>query len=78
MAGVEYVAGQELAFSCDYLIPVSLTAWWFPRRWMIAMCVASGVAALVVGKLDGYEYSSPAIGTRSPAVFSSENGASPW
>ena len=62
MAGVEYVTGQELAFSCAYLIPVSLTAWWFPRRWMIAMCVASGVAALVVEKLDGYEYSSPAIG----------------
>ncbi len=61
MAWLDYRTGQELVFSCAYLIPVALTAWCFSRRWMIAMSLASGVIAFVVDELDGYEYSNPAI-----------------
>jgi hypothetical protein len=61
MAVLDYVTGQELVFSCAYLIPVSLTAWWFRRRWMVAMAVASGFTSLIVDELDGYDYSYHAI-----------------
>jgi hypothetical protein len=62
MAWLDYVTGQELVFSCAYLVPVCLTAWWFSRRWMIAISVLSGITAFVVDELDGYEYSNAAIG----------------
>ena len=62
MAGLDYATGQELVFSCAYLIPVSLTAWWFKRHWMIIMSVASGFTAFIVDELDGAEYSHPGIG----------------
>jgi hypothetical protein len=61
MAGLDFITGQELVFSCAYLIPVSLTAWWFQRRQVIAMSFLSGITALIVDELDGYEYSHPSI-----------------
>jgi hypothetical protein len=61
MAALDYVTGQELVFSCAYLIPVAMTAWWFQRRWMFVMSFASGITALIVDKFDGYEYSRPGI-----------------
>jgi len=62
MAVLDFVTGQEIVFSCAYLLPVSLTAWWFSRRWMIGMSIASGFTAFIVDELDGYEYSHPGIG----------------
>lgn len=62
MAAVDHYTGQELVFSCAYLIPVCLTAWWFQRRWVFAMAAVSGVAAYVVDVIDGYEFSHPGIG----------------
>jgi K+-sensing histidine kinase KdpD len=61
MAFLDLVTGQELVFSCAYLIPVSLTAWWKNRRATVAMAFLSGVTSFVVDKFDGYEYSNPAI-----------------
>jgi hypothetical protein len=61
MAALDYFTGQELVFSCAYLIPVGITAWWSSRRWMIAMAIASGVTAWLVDIFDGYEYSHPGI-----------------
>jgi hypothetical protein len=62
MAFLDLVTGQEIVFSCAYLLPVSLAAWWFSRKWMITMAVASGLMAFVVDELDGYAYSHPSIG----------------
>jgi hypothetical protein len=62
MALLDFATGQELAFSCAYLIPVSLTAWWFSRSWMIGMSAVSGFTAYVVDVLDGAEFSHPGIG----------------
>lgn len=61
MAALDFVSGQELVFSCAYLIPVALTAWWFSLRWTVVMSVAAGLTAFVVDKLDGYSFSHPAI-----------------
>jgi hypothetical protein len=61
MAWLDYATGQELVFSGAYLIPVSLTAWWFGRRWMVAMAIVCGLTAFVVDRLDGYEYANPGI-----------------
>lgn len=61
MAALDYVTGQELVFSCAYLIPVSMAAWWFQRRWMIVMSVASAITALIVDEFDGYDYSHHSI-----------------
>jgi Flp pilus assembly protein TadB len=57
MAYVDYVTGYELVFSAAYLIPVSLCAWYFSRRAIWWMCIASGVAAFIVDALSGYAYS---------------------
>jgi len=61
MAMLDYVTGQELVFSCAYLLPVCLTAWWFGRPPTVAMAVISGVVALLVDEFDGYDYSNHAI-----------------
>lgn len=61
MAAVDFVTGQELVFSCAYLVPVSLTAWWFGRNWVIVMSFTSGITALIVDEFDGYSYSHPGI-----------------
>jgi hypothetical protein len=61
MAALDYLTGQELVFSCAYLVPVGLTAWWFPRRWVMGMAIMSGLTALLVDHFDGYEYSHPLI-----------------
>ena len=61
MAGVDYITGQELVFSCAYLLPVALTAWWCRRRTMVVVAVLSGITALLVDKFDGYGYSHPGI-----------------
>ena len=61
MAGLDYATGQEIVFSCAYLVPVSLTAWWLRRRWMVLMSFASGITACLVDEFDGYEYSNHAI-----------------
>ncbi len=61
MAGLDYVTGQEIVFSAAYLVPVALTAWWFGRRWTVAMAAVSGAAALAVDLLDGLEYAHPGI-----------------
>ncbi len=61
MAALDFSTGQELAFSCAYLLPVSLTAWWFSRRAMVAVSFVSCVMAFVVDELDGYAYSHPGI-----------------
>lgn len=61
MAALDFHTGQELVFSCAYLLPISLTAWWFGRRAMLAMAVLCGIAAYWVDILDGYEYSHPGI-----------------
>ncbi len=62
MATLDYLTGQELVFSCAYLLPVGMTAWWFSQRSMIMMSVTSGLTAFLVDEFDGYEYSHPAIG----------------
>lgn len=62
MAILDYFTGQELVFSCAYLIPVALTAWWFSRRSVIAMSIASGMITFLVDEIDGYAYSHPGIG----------------
>jgi hypothetical protein len=61
MAALDFTTGQELAFSCAYLLPVSLTAWWFNRGAMIAVSTLSCAIAFVVDELDGYAYSHPGI-----------------
>jgi hypothetical protein len=61
MAWLDLITGQEVVFSGAYLLPVSLTAWWFSRRWAIIMSVICGITAFIVDKLDGQEYSNPAI-----------------
>jgi hypothetical protein len=61
MAAVDCVTGQELVFSCAYLLPISLTAWWFGRNWMIAMSITSGITAFIADEFDGYSYSHPGI-----------------
>jgi hypothetical protein len=61
MAALDYVTGQELVFSCAYLVPVSMAAWWVNRRWMIVMSVASAITALIVDEFDGYDYSHHSI-----------------
>lgn len=62
MAALDYFTGQELVFSCAYLLPVAMTAWWFGKRALITMSIASGLTAFVVDEFDGYSYSHPAIG----------------
>lgn len=57
MAYVDYITGYELVFSAAYLIPVSLCAWYFGKRTVVLMSVASGVAAFVVDAIDGHSYS---------------------
>jgi hypothetical protein len=57
MAALDYVTGQEIVFSCAYLVPISMTAWWFQRRWVIIMSIASAITAFIVDELDGYDYS---------------------
>lgn len=61
MAALDYVTGQELVFSCTYLVPVALTAWWFGRTWTIVLSVLCGAAAFVVDEMDGFAYSHPGI-----------------
>jgi hypothetical protein len=61
MAALDFFTGQELVFSCAYLIPVALTAWWFSRKWTIGMAAISGITAFFVDLFDGYEYSHPGI-----------------
>ena len=61
MAALDAVTGQELVFSCAYLVPVSLSAWWFSRRVVLGMAVASGATAWLVDHFDGYEYSNPTL-----------------
>lgn len=57
MAYVDYVTGQELVFSAAYLLPVALCAWYFGRREVWSMSIASGLASWVVDEFDGYDYS---------------------
>lgn len=57
MAYIDYVTGYELVFSAAYLIPVSLCAWFFHRRAVILMSLASGLAAFIVDAIDGHSYS---------------------
>lgn len=61
MALLDFVTGQELAFSCAYLVPVALTAWWFQRVHVVVMALLCGTTAFIVDRLDGYEYSHPSI-----------------
>lgn len=61
MAALDYVTGQELVFSCAYLVPVGLTAWWFSQRWTIILSLLSGLAAFAVDEWDGYAYSHAGI-----------------
>jgi hypothetical protein len=57
MAYIDYITGYELVFSAAYLIPVSLCAWYFSRRAVWFMSLASGIAAFCVDALSGYPYS---------------------
>jgi hypothetical protein len=61
MATLDYLTGQELVFSCCYLIPVSLTAWYFRRYWIVLMSLVSCITAFAVDEIDGYAYSNPGI-----------------
>lgn len=56
MSYVDYVTGYELIFSAAYLIPVSLCAWYFERRAILAMSLASGLASWYVDRLSGHAY----------------------
>jgi hypothetical protein len=57
MSYVDYVTGYELVFSAAYILPVSLCAWYFGRREVWLMAIASGAAAWFVDAIDGHEYS---------------------
>ncbi|HWD91299.1 MAG TPA: hypothetical protein VG938_03020 [Verrucomicrobiae bacterium] len=57
MAYIDYVTGYELVFSAAYLIPTSLCAWYFSRRAIWLMSIASAIAAFCVDALSGYSYS---------------------
>src|SRR5579872_2349224 len=57
MAYIDYATGYELVFSAAYLVPVSLCAWYFERRAIVLMAIASGLAAWVVDMLSGHAYS---------------------
>ena len=56
MSYIDYVTGYELVFSAAYLLPVSLCAWYFGRREVWLMAIASGVAAWFVDAIYGHEY----------------------
>lgn len=55
MVYVDYVTGYELVFSAAYLIPVSICAWYFGRRTVWLMAIASGLASWLVDM--GHSYS---------------------
>ncbi len=57
MAYIDYITGYELVFSAAYLLPVSLCAWYFGRRAIWLMSIASGLAAWFVDTIDGHDYS---------------------
>lgn len=57
MAYVDYVTGYELVFSAAYLIPVSVCAWFFGKKSVWLMSLASGLAAFIVDAIDGHSYS---------------------
>jgi K+-sensing histidine kinase KdpD len=56
MAYVDYATGYELIFSAAYLVPVSLCAWYFGRRSIWLMSIASGLASWLVDILSGHFY----------------------
>jgi K+-sensing histidine kinase KdpD len=55
MTCIDYLTGYELVFSAAYLIPVSLCAWYFGRRAIWSMSIASGLASLFADM--GHPYS---------------------
>src|ERR1700744_5672917 len=57
MAYVDYITGYELVFSAAYLLPVSLCAWYFGRREIWLMSLASGAASWFVDSTSGHAYS---------------------
>ncbi len=57
VASIDYVTGYELVSTAAYLIPVSIAAWYFDRRTVLLMCLASAFAALFVDQLSGTPYS---------------------
>jgi K+-sensing histidine kinase KdpD len=57
MAYVDYVTGNEIVFSAAYLIPVSLCAWYFRRRTVWLMSLASGLTACFVDTFSQHSYS---------------------
>jgi len=45
MAYTDFVTGYEFVFSAAYLIPVSVCAWYFGRRTILLMSIASGLTS---------------------------------
>ncbi len=56
MAYIDYITGYEVIFFAAYLIPVSMAAWYFDRRTILLMCLASAFAAHYVDQLSGTPY----------------------
>jgi hypothetical protein len=61
MAYIDYVTGYELVFSAAYLVPTGLCAWYFGRRAVWLMALASGFASWFVDMLSGHTYSASAV-----------------
>jgi hypothetical protein len=57
MACIDYVTGSEIVFSAAYLLPVSICSWYFGRRTVWLMSIASGLAAWFVDMISGHIYS---------------------
>ena len=58
MAYIDYITGFEFVFSAAYLIPTSVCAWYFGRRAILLMSIASGLASWFADVLSGHVYSN--------------------
>jgi K+-sensing histidine kinase KdpD len=56
MAYIDYLTGYELIFSAAYLIPVSISAWYFGRPAIWLMSMACGLTSWLVDRFSAHAY----------------------
>jgi len=63
VGALDYLSGQQIAFSLFYLFPIALVTWFAGRSLGIAASIASAGVWLVVDIVSGHFYAHPAIYT---------------
>ena len=58
---LDYATGPNLSFGIVYLLPISMAAWWKPKRWIAAICLACAATWLIADLASHTLIAQPAL-----------------